>query len=70
MLLDRLISNKPRADKSVRSIATYITKLARLGGYLARANNPPPGNMVVWRGLSRLTEIHLGFFLALRDVGN
>lgn len=42
MLLDRLISNKPGAHKAVRSMATYITKLARLGGYLARANEPPP----------------------------
>jgi hypothetical protein len=33
--------------------------------------NPPPGNMVVWRGLSRLTDIRLGAELAeLSVVGN
>jgi hypothetical protein len=25
-----------------------------LGGYLARSSDSPPGNMVIWRGLSRL----------------
>ena len=38
--------------------------------YLARANDPPPGNMVAWRDLSRLADIHHGFLLASRDVGS
>ncbi|WFU40045.1 hypothetical protein QA640_38430 [Bradyrhizobium sp. CB82] len=37
-----------------------LSKIARLGGYLARASDPPPGNTVMWRGLSRLTDIALG----------
>ena len=69
-LLDRLVSDKLGDNVRSRPISIYITKLARLGGYLARANDPPPGNMVVWRGLSRLTDIHLGFLLATTDVGN
>lgn len=32
--------------------------------YLARANDSPPGNTVIWRGLRRLTDIQLGFELA------
>lgn len=39
---------------------SYLIKIARLGGYLARAKDPPPGNIVMWRGLSRLTDITLG----------
>ncbi|WP_027555927.1 hypothetical protein [Bradyrhizobium sp. Cp5.3] len=33
-------------------------KIARIGGYLARASDPPapPGNTVMWRELSRLTD--------------
>jgi len=31
-----------------------------LGGYLARAGDAPPGSIVVWRGLSRLTDIETG----------
>lgn len=45
--------------------------LARLGGYLARAADPPPGNMVVWQGLTRLTDIKLGTEIAgEQNVGN
>lgn len=46
-----------------------VNQLARLGGYLARAHAPPPGNMVVWRGMARLTDIELGFNLAGRLCG-
>jgi hypothetical protein len=69
-LLDRLVSDKLGANVRSRSLSTYLAKLARLGGYLARSSDPPPGNMLVWRGLSRLTDIHLGFLLAMPDVGN
>lgn len=66
-LLDRLIPDKSKSKK--RSLASYITKVARLGGYLARASDSPPGNIVMWRGLSRLTDIVLGFEVA-KLVGN
>jgi hypothetical protein len=68
-LLDHLIPVR-HADRAVsKSLSFYITKLARLGGYLARAGDPPPGNTVMWRGLSRLTDIELGFHAA-KLVGN
>jgi len=47
-----------------------LTKLARLGGYLARASDPPPGNIVMWRGLARLTDIQIGVEIGAEDVGN
>jgi hypothetical protein len=37
-----------------------LTRIARLGGYLAHASDPSPGNIVMWRGMSRLTDITLG----------
>ena len=52
------------------SLQSSLTQLACLGGYLARANDAPPGNAVVWRGLSRLTDIALGFQLGAQNVGN
>jgi hypothetical protein len=69
-LLDHLVPDRrvDRARKKI-SLSFYITKLARLGGYLARADDPPPGNKVMWRGLSRLTDIELGFHAA-KLVGN
>lgn len=69
-LLDRLIQHKIQRPQSNRSLSTYIVKLARLGGYLARSGDPPPGSTVMWRGLSRLVDIKLGFSLGLQLVGN
>ena len=66
-LLDRLIPDKKKSRK--KSLSSYITKLARLGGYLARTSDSPPGNTVMWRGLARLTDIAIGFELA-GNVGN
>jgi hypothetical protein len=66
-LLDRLVPDKKRSGK--KSLASYVTKVARLGGYLARANDSPPGNTVIWRGIVRLTDIQIGFEFA-RNVGN
>lgn len=67
-LLDQLIEDKrPRRQKT---LTDYIVKIARLGGYLDRKNDPPPGNTVIWRGVSRLTDIHLGALLGARLVGN
>jgi hypothetical protein len=68
-LLDELVKTKPGVARPA-TISDYIIKIARLGGYLARAADPPPGNMVMWRGLSRLTDIQLGFSLAAILVGN
>ena len=39
----------------------YVVILARLGGYLARRSDPPPGNTVIWRGLSKLNDLKFGF---------
>jgi hypothetical protein len=63
-LLDRVVPDKGRDPPGKRTLSTYLTKIARLGGYLARASDPPPGTIVMWRGLSRLTDIKLGATLA------
>lgn len=67
-LLDRLHTHG--TDPPGEGLSAYCIKLARLGGYLARAHDRPPGNMVIWRGVSRLTDIQLGFLLGARFVGN
>jgi Transposase DNA-binding/Transposase DDE domain len=67
-LLDRLFPEVPKRRKP--TLSTYLIKIARLGGYLARTKDSPPGNMVMWRGLSRLTDIELGFLLGGQLVGN
>jgi hypothetical protein len=67
-LLDHLVKDKTPPRR--KTISHYLTKIARLGGYLARANDPPPGNTVMWRGLSRLTDIELGATIGAKIVGN
>ena len=52
------------------AIGLGVTTIAKLGGYLGRANDPPPGNTVIWRGLSRLTDIALGARIGPEFVGN
>jgi hypothetical protein len=63
---------KDKYQKQLRrkKLSDYLTKIARLGGYLARTNDPPPGITVMWRGLSRLTDIELGAIIGAKIVGN
>ena len=68
-LLDHLVPDRDTDRAQRKSLPSYLTKVARLGGYLARASDPPPGNIVMWRGLSRFTDIELGFSVA-QIVGN
>jgi hypothetical protein len=63
-LLDRLVKDKNAPKARRKTLSDYLKKIAQLGGYLARASDPAPGNMVMWRGLARLTDIELGFALA------
>ena len=69
-ILDRLIPDSTADPPAARTLSLYLIKIARLGGYLDRAKDPPPGNIVMWRGLSRLTDIALGATLKIDDVGN
>ena len=68
-LLDRLVPDKKQSLPGAGTLSSYLTKVAQLGGYLARTKDPPPGNTVMWRGLSRLTDINLGFMLARASDG-
>ena len=65
--LDRLRPDKEA--NSPKSLSCYILKIARLGGYLARTHDPPPGNMVIWRGWARLTDIVLGATITADTYG-
>lgn len=66
--LDRIAGGPP--PDSERTVSHYVRRVAKLGGYLARAKDPPPGNMVVWRGLARLADIITGVELGQELVGN
>ena len=67
------VLNRVRPDKNnpaPADLLSYIRKIARLGGYLARANDPPPGNKVIWRGMTKLADIVFGAEIGAGLVGN
>ena len=68
-LLDELLKDSSTGSPPKKNLSTYLTKIARLGGYLARANDPPPGNTVMWRAMSRVTDVALGFTIAAKLCG-
>jgi hypothetical protein len=45
------------------TLGIAVGLVARLGGYLARANDPPPGHEIMWRGFTTLQGMSLGFAL-------
>ncbi len=67
-LLNCLVKDSKRARK-LPPLSRYLEKIAQLGGYLARANDSPPGNIVMWRGMRRLADMQFGFNLASERYG-
>ena len=67
-LLDQLVPDRI-SPVQPHVLSDYIIKIARLGGYLARARDPAPGNIVMWRGLARLTDIAIGYSLRAAKCG-
>jgi len=59
ILLDRTTPAAPQHQQ--RDLAFYTKAVARLGGYLARRHDPPPGTIVLWRGFARLADLVIGF---------
>ena len=68
-ILNRVVPVKDRQSRAP-TLKTSITQLARLGGYLNRSRDAPPGNTVIWRGMSRLTDIEIGYLMGAQTVGN
>ena len=68
-ILDRVGAPPPAAPAPTRKVSHYLVAVAKLGGYLARTKDPPPGNLVIWRGLIRLADILSGFQLKNEGCG-
>jgi hypothetical protein len=68
-LLDHLVKDGKRSRKAL-PLSRHLEKIAQLGGYLARTNDPPPrGNTVMWRGMRRLAAKQFGVNLASESYG-
>ena len=57
--------NKPLPKKPPR-IGDVVIWVAKLGGYLARRNDGPPGTIALWRGWKRLADLTEGWNLAVQ----
>ena len=67
-ILDFVVKGRSeQANK--QTLSHYLTKVACLGGYLARTHDPPPGNKVMWRGWSRLADIKIGAEMVATTCG-
>jgi hypothetical protein len=64
----KLLIHYRKESNPPRTLGDHILRLAKMGGYLARKSDPPPGNTVIWRGLNKLHELRAGYELAL-NVG-
>lgn len=65
----KLLTHRGRSRTAPCTLGECIVRLAKIGGYLARKADPPPGNTVIWRGLNKLYELKEGYEIAL-NVGN
>lgn len=65
--LDQL---KPSKTKAKPVLSDYVIKIAKLGGYIGRNSDPPPGNKVIWKGMERLADILIGVEVGMKLVGN
>jgi len=59
----KLLAKKWRSPKPT-NLQHYVILMARLGGYLNRKSDGPPGAEILWRSLIRLTNMCMGFALA------
>ena len=67
-LLNFLVKDGKRSREQL-PLSRYLEKIAQLGGYLARSNDSPSGNTVMWRGMRRLVDMQSGFNLASERYG-
>ena len=61
-LLERATPERKR--NVTNDLNFYVRAVARLGGYLDRTSDAPPGTTVIWRGLSRLADLAEGVRIA------
>ena len=58
-ILDQLLPDSTVDPPAAKTNSPHLLKIDGLCRYLARTKDPPPGNIVMWRGLSRLDDIAL-----------
>lgn len=49
--------------KAPRLLGEAVKLIAKIGGYLGRNNDPPPGHQILWQGYAVFHLMCLGFAL-------
>ncbi|WP_291995677.1 IS4 family transposase [Candidatus Accumulibacter sp. ACC003] len=50
-----------------KQLGDAVLLVARLGGYLGRATDPPPGHQIMWHGYAQLQTLCEGFCLNTKN---
>ncbi len=66
----RSAGKRKRIRKSTKLRFPPISFNSLVWGATRPCGDSPPGNQVIWKGLSRLTDIELGFLIGAKLVGN
>jgi len=59
------VVEESKGRKAPLTLGAAVIAVARMGGYLARPSDPPPGSKVLWRGFIRLDGLVDGFRLGI-----
>lgn len=70
LALHHFINKKSGTIKGAPTIGEVVPMIAQLGGFLGRKSDGFPGVKVLWRGLSKLTNITDAYIVFVKDVGN
>jgi hypothetical protein len=55
-----LVAKATKSPGPAMTVQEFVDRVARLGGYLGRTGDGPPGWQSLWRGYQRLTDLLLG----------
>lgn len=55
---------KKKALKPPTTLGEAVILVAKIGGYLDRKNDPPPGHQILWHGYAKLQTMSTGFALS------
>lgn len=65
-LPDRLPCSPAKPHHEPKTMSENLRKILRLSSRPAQSKGTPPGNIVMWRGLSSLADIEIGFIAGER----
>lgn len=59
----KAFAEKENIKKNPKTLGDLVFLVAKLGGYMGRAHDPPPGHQIMWRGYRKLKLLCEGYLL-------